>query len=160
MDVAKVAEALLAAGFTLAGRSRGGERYHWPGDNHPRSASLFVSTDGYPEELRQNQAALLAELRRAVEIGDAARAVLLAVEPRAICGETNHRPCAINAGMFGGQHKCHRSPDHGLFVLHLCSCGEEFHVALDVCKHCGDRTEPGDDPAPDLCEMCAKAERT
>lgn len=27
------------------------------------------------------------------------------------------------------------------------------------CEHCGDGTEPGDDPAPNLCAMCAKAGR-
>lgn len=29
-----------------------------------------------------------------------------------------------------------------------------------VCRHCGDHTYPEDDPAPDLCAMCAKAGRT
>ncbi len=29
-----------------------------------------------------------------------------------------------------------------------------------VCQHCGDHTERGDDPAPSLCVMCAKAGRT
>ncbi len=76
MDADAVAAALRDAGFTLAGRSRGGQRFHWPGDNHPRSASLFVPTDGYPEEVQQYHAALLAELRRAVDLGDAARQVL------------------------------------------------------------------------------------
>jgi hypothetical protein len=27
------------------------------------------------------------------------------------------------------------------------------------CEHCGDGTEDGDDPRPDLCAMCAKAGR-
>jgi hypothetical protein len=30
----------------------------------------------------------------------------------------------------------------------------------DGCCHCGDRTDPDDDPAPDLCAMCEKAGRT
>ncbi len=83
MNADAVTAALQEAGFTLAGRSRGGERYHWPGDNHPRSASLFVPTDCYPEETRQYHAGLLAELRRAVDLGEAASAVLAAIEPAA-----------------------------------------------------------------------------
>jgi hypothetical protein len=27
------------------------------------------------------------------------------------------------------------------------------------CEECGDETEPGDDPRPELCDMCAKAGR-
>lgn len=28
------------------------------------------------------------------------------------------------------------------------------------CEHCGDMTEPDEDPSPTLCAMCAKAGRT
>lgn len=33
------------------------------------------------------------------------------------------------------------------------------HRFPGFCRHCGDFTEEGDDPAPDLCLMCAKAGR-
>jgi len=29
-----------------------------------------------------------------------------------------------------------------------------------ICRHCGDHTEQGDDPAPTLCVMCEIAGRT
>lgn len=42
-----------------------------------------------------------------------------------------------------------------------------FEVAPEVgvswrgtCRHCGDRTESGDDPAPGMCAMCSKAGRS
>ncbi len=32
-------------------------------------------------------------------------------------------------------------------------------AAMPRCRHCGDHTDPDDDPRPDLCDMCQKAGR-
>lgn len=39
----------------------------------------------------------------------------------------------------------------------ICYCGGWI---VGTCRHCGDGTEIGDDPARELCIMCAKAGRS
>lgn len=42
----------------------------------------------------------------------------------ALCGATNHHPCAINAGLLGGQHRCEKEPHPD--DRHRCVCGAEY----------------------------------
>ncbi len=40
------------------------------------------------------------------------------------CDATNHHPCAVNPGMFGGQHKCGMDPHED--GDHRCRCGATY----------------------------------
>lgn len=65
-------------------------------------------------------------------------------------------------------HARHKRTESGLRQFYLTPAGiafiadlvEELLATANSCRHCGDTTELGDDPAPGLCTMCVKAGRT
>lgn len=78
-DPQALVDALTAAGFPVAGRSRGGVRFGWPGQEWPHGP-LYVPLDASAPEFDEMWTGLLGELQRAVERGDVARRVLGRIE--------------------------------------------------------------------------------